>query len=100
MPLCGPAISSSSADGWHQAHLPLAALGIRESLLEILLVVEPSGTRFVPLPLLVHLDELWIASERPPLAGDQPPSYGRADINPVRHQWLQGVRPRHVHGAP
>ena len=93
MPLCGPAISSSSADGWRQAHLPLAALGIRESLLEILLVVEPSGTRFVPLPLLVHLDELWIASERPPLAGDQPPSYGRADINPVRHQWLQGVRP-------
>ena len=41
-----------------------------------------------------HIDELYLASSRPPLAGDAPPSYGASDHAIVRSSWAEGVRPR------
>ena len=90
-PLCGPTFVAGS--GWRRAHIPLAELGTRESIVELVVVPGQSAAASASRPLRVHLDEIWIASDRPPRAGDRPPSYGRADINAVRHSWLQGVRP-------
>ena len=42
----------------------------------------------------LSIDELYLASSRPPLAGDAPPSYGASDHAIVRSSWAEGVRPR------
>ena len=88
-PLCGPEMAD--ANGWRQAHIPLAALDARDTIVELRIVrgSEVSG----PGVLRVHLDEIWIAMEHSPRAGELTPSYGRTDINAIRQQWLQGVRP-------
>ena len=86
------AAAEASSPVWRQARLPLARLlgGAASTFDELLFV--PSGAANAAPRLELRLDEIWIATARPPVAGERPPSYGHSDINPVRSNWLQGVR--------
>ena len=97
VPLCG-----GDGGAWQAAHVPLRAFAL-ERFDELIFVAggaaatqygaKGRGRRFGG-GLTLSIDELYLASSRPPLAGDAPPSYGASDHAIVRSSWAEGVRPR------
>lgn len=83
--------AAAKTDGWVQMEVPLQSFGVDKSgSLDQVAFVRGDGAGNSA-PLHLNLDEIWLASRRMPRAGDNPPSYGRGDINVVRRNWLEGV---------
>ena len=71
---------------WRQFRVPLSDFGVAHSFRQLEFVTG-SGDG----PLSLTLDDVWLATERPPSPGDAPPSYGRDDINVIKSDWIEGV---------
>lgn len=98
VPLCGqrqgPLVSTADSQRWQHMQIPLQQFGHLRTMDELVIVAGTVAPN--QMPLIVHLDELWLSASRAPVAGDSPPSYGRSDMNVIQGSWLQGVS---RHGA-